>query len=66
MATPLLEVRNLRDENVRLKEELGKKYNWDNIVGRSPAMQQIFSSVMRVAASRATVLLAICAVSSRS
>jgi DNA-binding NtrC family response regulator len=53
-----LEVRNLRDENVRLKEELGKKYNWDNIVGRSPAMQQIFSSVMRVAASRATVLLA--------
>jgi DNA-binding NtrC family response regulator len=53
-----LEVRNLRDENVRLKEELGKKYNWDNIVGRSPAMQQIFSSVMRVSASRATVLLA--------
>ena len=53
-----LEVRNLRDENVRLKEELGKKYNWDNIVGRSPVMQQIFASVMRVAPSRATVLLA--------
>ena len=27
-------------------------------MGRSPAMQQIFSSVMRVAPSRATVLLA--------
>lgn len=53
-----LEVRNLRDENVRLKEELGQKYNWDNIVGRSPVMQQIFASVMRVAPSRATVLLA--------
>src|SRR4051812_14163911 len=53
-----LEVRNLRDENVRLKEELGKKYNWDNIVGRSPVMQQIFAAVMRVAPSRATVLLA--------
>jgi DNA-binding NtrC family response regulator len=53
-----LEVRNLRAENVRLKEELGKKYAWDNIVGRSPAMQEIFSSVMRVAPSRATVLLA--------
>jgi DNA-binding NtrC family response regulator len=53
-----LEVRNLRDENLRLKEELGKKYNWDNIVGRSPAMQEIFASVMRVAPSRATVLLA--------
>src|ERR1700691_2445392 len=53
-----LEIRNLREENRQLKEELGKKYNWDNIVGRSPAMQEIFSSVMRVAASRATVLLA--------
>jgi DNA-binding NtrC family response regulator len=53
-----LEVRNLRDENVRLKEELGRKYNWDNIVGRSPIMQNIFASVMRVAPSRATVLLA--------
>ncbi|HVW11223.1 MAG TPA: sigma-54 dependent transcriptional regulator [Bryobacteraceae bacterium] len=53
-----LEVRSLRAENVRLKEELGRKYNWDNIVGRSPVMQNIFASVMRVAPSRATVLLA--------
>src|SRR6202044_2328844 len=41
-----------------LKEELGRKYRWDNIVGRSPGMQQIFATVMRVAPSRATVLLA--------
>ncbi len=53
-----LEVRNLRDENSRLKEELGRKYNWENIIGRSPAMQAIFASIMRVAPSRATVLLA--------
>jgi DNA-binding NtrC family response regulator len=53
-----LEVRNLRDENVRLKEELGKKYSWDSIVGRGPAMQKVFSSVMLVAPSRTTVLLA--------
>src|SRR5580704_12477055 len=53
-----LEVRNLRDENVRLKEELGRKYSWDNIVGRGPAMQKVFSSVMLVAPSRTTVLLA--------
>jgi DNA-binding NtrC family response regulator len=53
-----LEVRNLRDENRRLKEELGRKYQWDNIVGRSPAMQQIFGTILRVAPSRATVLLA--------
>jgi transcriptional regulator with GAF, ATPase, and Fis domain len=53
-----LEVRNLRDENRRLKEELGRKYQWDNIVGRSHAMQQIFATIMRVAPTRATVLLA--------
>ena len=53
-----LEIRNLRDENRQLKEELGRKYQWDNIVGRSTAMQQIFATVMRVAPTRATVLLA--------
>ena len=35
-----LEIRTLRDENRRLKEELGHKYQWDNIVGRSRAMQR--------------------------
>ena len=53
-----LEIRNLRDENRRLKEELGRKYQWDNIVGRSTAMQQIFGTILRVAPTRATVLLA--------
>ena len=53
-----LEIRHLRDENRRLREELGRKYHWDNIVGRSTAMQQIFATIMRVAPSRATVLLA--------
>jgi DNA-binding NtrC family response regulator len=53
-----LEIRNLREENRNLKEELGRKYLWDNIVGRSPAMQEVFSAVMRVAPSRATILLA--------
>jgi DNA-binding NtrC family response regulator len=53
-----LEIRQLRDENRRLKEELGHKYQWDNIVGRSGAMQEIFATIMRVAPTRATVLLA--------
>jgi DNA-binding NtrC family response regulator len=53
-----LEIRSLREENRQLKEELGKKYRWDNIIGRSPGMQQIFATIMRVAPSRATVLLA--------
>ncbi len=53
-----LEVRALRDENRQLREELGKRYEFDNIVGRSPAMQEIFATIERVAPTRATVLLA--------
>jgi DNA-binding NtrC family response regulator len=53
-----LEVRALRDENRQLKEELGRRYEFDNIKGRSPAMQEIYSTIARVAPTRATVLLA--------
>jgi DNA-binding NtrC family response regulator len=53
-----LEVRALRDENTKLREELGLRYEFDNIIGRSPAMQEIFGAITRVAPTRATVLLA--------
>jgi DNA-binding NtrC family response regulator len=53
-----IEVRALRDENRKLREELGWRYEFDNIIGGSPAMQEIFSTLMRVAPTRATVLLA--------
>jgi DNA-binding NtrC family response regulator len=53
-----LEVRALRDENRQLREELGKRYAFDNIIGRSTAMQEIFAVIERVAPTRATVLLA--------
>jgi len=53
-----LEIRALRDENRALKQELGRRYEFDNIIGRSPAMQEIFATIERVAPTRATVLLA--------
>src|SRR5712692_4842400 len=53
-----LEVRALRDENRQLREELGRRYQLDNIIGRSPAMQDIFATITRVAPTRSTVLLA--------
>jgi DNA-binding NtrC family response regulator len=52
-----LEVQSLREENTRLKEELGRRYSFDNIVGQGPKMQEILASVMRVAPTRSTVLL---------
>jgi len=53
-----LEMRALRDENRQLREELGHRYEFDNIIGRSQPMQEIFATIERVAPTRATVLLA--------
>src|SRR5579863_1525184 len=53
-----LEMRDLRDENRALKQELGRRYEFDNIIGRSEGMQEIFATIERVAPTRATVLLA--------
>src|SRR5277367_1544158 len=43
-----LEVRKLRAENRELREALGQRYQFENIIGRSPAMQDIFATVARV------------------
>jgi DNA-binding NtrC family response regulator len=53
-----LEVRKLRDENRELREALGQRYKFENIIGSSAPMQDIFATIMRVAPTRATVLLA--------
>ncbi len=53
-----LEMQALREENKRLKEELGGRYQLDSIVGRSGVMQEVFAMVLRAAPTRATVLLA--------
>jgi DNA-binding NtrC family response regulator len=51
-------LQSLRAENQRLREELDRRYQFDNIIGRSGAMREIFHTVERVAPTRATVLLA--------
>ena len=52
-----LEKTELVDENVYLRRELEEKYQFSNIIGRSPKMQEIFSLVERVARTNSTVLL---------
>lgn len=54
----VMAVQTMRDENRRLREELDQRYQFDNIIGRSAAMREIFHTVERVAPTRATVLLA--------
>src|SRR6516162_702749 len=52
-----LEVRKLRDENRELRAALNQRYQFENIIGRSACMQEIFATVTRIAPTRATVLL---------
>lgn len=54
----VLSVQLLREENRRMREQLDSRYQFDNIIGRSAAMREIFQTVERVAPTRATVLLA--------
>jgi two-component system response regulator HydG len=52
-----LERRRLRRETERLKSQLNERYRFENIIGSSPEMQQVFKSIAQVAPSRASVLL---------
>lgn len=52
-----LENRTLREENMRLKQQLRANYRFDQIVGTSGRMQELFKVIERAANSRATVLI---------
>jgi DNA-binding NtrC family response regulator len=47
----------LRIENIALKDKIKTKYHYDNIIGSSGKMQEVFSKVNKIANSDATVLL---------
>jgi DNA-binding NtrC family response regulator len=53
----VIEKRQLAEENKHLREELSKKYSFHNILGKSPAMRNIFAVIRKVADSDATALL---------
>lgn len=52
-----VKARDMEHENVRLREQLDEKYGFENIIGNSAAMQDVFSTVRQVAGTRATVLI---------
>ena len=57
VAQKALEKAELVDENVYLRRELEQKYTFNNIIGKSPRMQAIFSLIERVARTSSTVLI---------
>lgn len=52
-----LDVQRVRDENRSLREALGKRYQFQNVIARSAKMQEVLAMVARVASTNATVLL---------
>ncbi len=52
-----LEHKRLQDENIRLKDELRQKFGFENIIGKSKAMKNVFDLVKAAAPTRSTILL---------
>ena len=52
-----LEHKSLQDENIRLKDELTRKFGFDNIIGKSKPMLKIFELIKATAPTRSTILI---------
>jgi DNA-binding NtrC family response regulator len=52
-----LDSRNLREENRSLREALGRRYEYSNVIANSSKMQEVLALVERVAPTNSTVLL---------
>jgi two-component system response regulator PilR (NtrC family) len=49
--------RRLRQENVRLKRDLKERYSFENMIGKSRSMQEIYTLIEKVAGTDSTVLV---------
>jgi two-component system response regulator AtoC len=52
-----LEERRLRHEVTALRHELRTRYHFENLIGKSRAMQEVFSLIEQVASSRSTMMI---------
>lgn len=47
----------LRQENLVLRQEIAQKYSFENIIGKSPQMQEIFRKIEKITNYKSTVLI---------
>ncbi len=52
-----IEHKKLQEENLRLKDELKRKFSFENIIGKSKKMQDVFELIRASAPTRSTILL---------
>jgi two-component system NtrC family response regulator len=56
-ANKALELHRLVKDNQRLQYEVQSQYSFDNIIGKSPPMQNVFKTISKVGPTSATVLI---------
>jgi len=49
--------KRLKDENIRLKDELERKFSFEKIIGKSKVMQNVFDTIRAAAPTRSTILV---------
>jgi len=47
----------LREENIRLRSNIKNRYKFGNIIGKSPAMQEVYELILKAAATDANVII---------
>ncbi len=52
-----IEHKKLQEENLRLKDELKRKFSFENIIGKSEVMQNVFELIKAAAPTRSNILL---------
>ncbi len=52
-----LDVAQLKKENIRLKRELRKRYEFHGLIGSSPEMQRVYDLIEKIADTDSTVLI---------
>jgi DNA-binding NtrC family response regulator len=52
-----LETGELEQEVLQLRAQVARRYSFHNLIGKSPAMQEIYSKIEQVADTRTTVLI---------
>ncbi|MBU1206999.1 MAG: sigma-54 dependent transcriptional regulator [Proteobacteria bacterium] len=57
IAQKALESRDLRMENRRLQGEVEERYHFDNIIGKSKEMREIYATIRQIAEKNSTVLI---------
>ncbi|MCD6385823.1 sigma-54-dependent Fis family transcriptional regulator [Candidatus Sumerlaeota bacterium] len=52
-----LQHKRMKEENIALRQVIDKKFGFENILGNSPAMENIFRQIRMVAPTKSTVLI---------